>query len=285
MCHFKTAKNKARRGQNGKQEPCECQPNLGSAEPSKREGCKYGGFAAQWELLGSDGLRKQMLQKGAATHRISGLGKERNGRVWKGLWPTDRGWAGGWGCPGHRLHPPADTPGWKSRALCSPPAGGAVLVSQWLWLARASPCSESFNHTEFQVFHRDQAWWYKCIFNPRLRHLVSVLIQHLHSGAHSLLQALNFPWNRCENQREHSDLVFCFTRKEPRSFHMVLLSCDIDAHLPSCSPGPHEFQSLLLTKHFTLRCIRWKLHWVATQEIRLSLHPTPVPNLGWGMRP
>lgn len=36
----------------------------------------------------------------------------------------------------------------------------------------------------------------------------------------------------------------CFTMKEPRSRHTLLPSCDTDAHLPSCSSGPYEFQPL-----------------------------------------
>lgn len=116
------------------------------------------------------------------------------------------------------------------------------------------------------------------VFNPRLRHLVAVLIQHLYSRAHSsVFQTLNFPWNRCENQREQSDRGFCFTMKEPRSFHTFLPSCDTDARLPSCSSGPYKFQSLLfLTPHFTQPCIRRKRYWAATEREKSVFHSTKL---------
>lgn len=50
------------------------------------------------------------------------------------------------------------------------------------------------------------------LFNPRLRHLTAALIQCLYQGARSaVFQTLNFPWNRCEKHRQHSDAGFCFT--------------------------------------------------------------------------
>lgn len=36
------------------------------------------GFAAQWELLGNDGLGKQMSQEGAATHHILRVCNQRS---------------------------------------------------------------------------------------------------------------------------------------------------------------------------------------------------------------
>lgn len=163
------------------------------------------------------------------------------------------------GCPGHRLHPQAGTLGFGSITRLKIQSNSAYSVN---WM-NSSLSVNIFNFLLLLTAQRViQSDWISSIsqrgpnlviqmylFNPRLRHLVAVFVQHLYS---SVFQTLNFPWNRCENQREHSDLVFCLTMKEPRSLHMFLPSCDTDAHLPSCSSGPYKFQSLLfLTQHFT----------------------------------
>lgn len=108
--------------------------------------------------------------------------------------------------------------GWKSRVTPLTLSTGWTVHCQAMTLI-CSCCSllrELFNQIEFQVFHKGPNLVIQMYrFNPRLRHLVAVLIQHLYSRAcSSVFQTLNFPWNRCENQRKHSDLVFCFTMKE-----------------------------------------------------------------------
>lgn len=127
-----------------------------------------------------------------------------------------------------------------------------------------------------------------CLSNPRLRHLIAVLIQRLYRRARSAaFQTLNFPWNRCEKQRERSDPGFCFTSRTETVSHVppllwhwcsssFLLAWTLQ--IPVTSLPDTTFHLAMHRMEIALSCHR-------AQEISFSLHQTPAPNSGWGICP
>lgn len=155
MCHFITAKNKARMGWNEKQEPANVSQIWGLVSPPSGKAANKVGSATQcWEMMG---LETRCWEKGAAAHHISHVCRQR--KVCREQ--------GGSSSPGHPLCPLAEPLGLGSatplKIWSNSAPDGMNTVSERVQTLLLT--AQLLNRSGFQVFHNEeQTQGYKCIF-------------------------------------------------------------------------------------------------------------------------